>query len=235
MIDFHSHVLPGMDDGSDSLETSIRMLCAEAEQGITHVVATPHFYAQQDKLDQFLYRREQAEKILREEMELYMGLPELVMGAEVSYFRGISESEFLRHLTIGKNRCVLIELPMPPWDESVFRELEAIWVRREILPIIAHIDRYITPWRSGAILKRIADLPVLVQANAEFFSKRKTAKLAMKMLKNDQIHLLGSDCHNMSSRKPDLGPVIEKITKKLGTDSLDRLSEYENKVLNDLP
>ena len=235
MIDFHSHVLPGMDDGSDSLETSIQMLRLEAEQGITHVVATPHFYAQQDKLDQFLRRRDHAEKILREEMELYMGLPELVMAAEVSFFRGISESEFLRQLTIGSNRCVLIELPMPPWDESVFRELEAIWVRREILPIIAHIDRYITPWRSTGVLKRIAELPVLVQANAEFFSQRKTAKLAMRMLKNDQIHLLGSDCHNMSSRKPDLGPVIEKITKKLGTDSLAHISEYENKVLNDLP
>lgn len=235
MIDFHSHVLPGIDDGSDSLETSIQMLRVEAEQGITHVVATPHFYAQRDKLDQFLRRRDQAEKILREEMELYLGLPELVMGAEVSYFRGISESEFLRHLTIGNNRCVLIELPMPPWDESIFSELEAIWVRREILPIIAHIDRYLTPWRSAAVLKRIAELPVLVQANADFFTKRKTAKLAMRMLKNNQIHLLGSDCHNMSSRKPDLGPVIERITKKLGTDSLARISEYENKVLNDLP
>lgn len=235
MIDFHSHVLPGMDDGSDSLETSIRMLRVEAEQGITHVVATPHFYAQQDQLDQFLRRRERAEKMLREEMELYLGLPELVMGAEVSYFRGISESEFLRHLTIGKNRCVLIELPMPPWDETVFLELEAIWVRREILPIIAHIDRYISPWKSGCLLKRLSQLPVLVQANADFFVKRKTARLAMRMLSRDQIHLLGSDCHNMASRQPDLGPTVERIVKKMGTDSLKRVSEYEYKVLNDLP
>lgn len=235
MIDFHSHILPEMDDGSDSVETSIRMLMMEAEQGITHVVATPHFYAQQDKLDRFLERRNQAEKRLREEMEMYLGLPEIVMGAEVSFFRGISESEFLRQLTIGSNRCVLIELPMPPWDESIFRELEAIWVRREILPIIAHIDRYIAPWKSAAVLKRISQLPVLVQANAEFFTNRKTAKMAMQMLKKDRIHLLGSDCHNMTSRKPDLGPVIEKIAKKRGTDSLARISEYENKVLNDLP
>ena len=76
---------------------------------------------------------------------------------------------------------------------------------------------------------------MLVQANAEFFENRKTAKLATRMLKNNQIHLLGSDCHNMSTRKPNLGPVVEKITKKLGTDSLVRIGEYENKVLNDLP
>lgn len=235
MIDFHSHILPGMDDGSTSVEMSIDMLQMEAEQGITHVVATPHFYAQQDKLDLFLQRREQSEKVLREEMKKHTGLPEVLIGAEVSFFRGISESEFLRKLTIHENRCLLIELPAPPWDESVFRELEAIWVRREILPIIAHIDRYISPWKSGCLLKRLSQLPVLVQANADFFVKRKTARLAMRMLSRDQIHLLGSDCHNMASRQPDLGPTVERIVKKMGTDSLKRVSEYEYKVLNDLP
>ena len=235
MIDFHSHILPGIDDGSTSVEMSIEMLLMEAQQGITHVVATPHFYAQRDQLDTFLQRRDEAYQALQREMELYSGLPEVLLGAEVSFFRGISESEFLKKLMIHQNRCLLIELPTPPWDEAIFRELEAIWVRREILPIIAHIDRYISRWKSGPVLKRLSQLPVIVQANSEFFLNKKTAGLAMKMLKNEQIHLLGSDCHNMSSRKPDLGQAVDRITKKLGTDSLNRLSVYENKVLNDLP
>lgn len=235
MIDFHSHILPGIDDGSTSVEMSIEMLLMEAQQGITHVVATPHFYAQRDQLDTFLQRRDEAYQALQREMELYSGLPEVLLGAEVSFFRGISESEFLKKLMIHQNRCLLIELPTPPWDEAIFRELEAIWVRREILPIIAHIDRYISRWKSGPVLKRLSQLPVIVQANSEFFLNKKTAGMAMKMLKNEQIHLLGSDCHNMSSRKPDLGQAVDRITKKLGTDSLNRISEYENKVLNDLP
>ena len=214
---------------------SIEMLLMEAQQGITHVVATPHFYAQRDQLDTFLQRRDEAYQALQREMELYSGLPEVLLGAEVSFFRGISESEFLKKLMIHQNRCLLIELPTPPWDEAIFRELEAIWVRREILPIIAHIDRYISRWKSGPVLKRLSQLPVIVQANSEFFLNKKTAGFAMKMLKNEQIHLLGSDCHNMSSRKPDLGQAVDRITKKLGTDSLNRISEYENKVLNDLP
>ena len=235
MVDFHSHILPGIDDGSSSLEMSMEMLLMEAQQGITHVVATPHFYAQRDQLDTFLRRRDQAYQVLQSEMELYAGLPEVLIGAEVSFFRGISETEFLKKLTIGNSRCVLIELPAPPWDETIFRELEAIWIRREILPIIAHIDRYISPWKSGPMLRRLAQLPVIVQANSEFFVNKKTARMAMRMLKKGQIHLLGSDCHNMSSRKPDLGPVVEHITQKMGTDSLALISEYENKVLNDLP
>ena len=60
IIDFHSHVLPGIDDGSKSVEQSIAMLKREAEQGITHVVATPHFYPQEDRPEKFLRRREKA-------------------------------------------------------------------------------------------------------------------------------------------------------------------------------
>ena len=235
MIDFHSHILPGIDDGSTSVEMSIEMLLMEAQQGVTHVVATPHFYSQRDQLDTFLQQREEAYQALRREMELYSGLPEVLLGAEVSFFRGISESEFIKKLMIHQNRCLLIELPPPPWDESIFRELEAIWVRREILPIIAHVDRYLSRWKSGPVLKRLSQLPVIIQANAEFFLNKKTAGMAMKMLQKEQIHLLGSDCHNMSSRKPDLGLAVERITNKLGTDSLIRIGEYENKVLNDLP
>lgn len=235
MVDFHSHILPRIDDGSTSLEMSVKMLRMEAQQGITHVVATPHFYAQQDKLEHFLRRREQAKKLLQREMEKHPGLPEICLGAEVHYFRGISEAEFLNQLTINQNRCLLLEMPAPPWNEGVYRELEAIWVRREILPIIAHIDRYISPWKTYKIPQRLAQLPVLVQANASFFTRRKTASMAIKMLKAGQIHLIGSDCHDLSERKPDMGAAVERIRKKLGEDALARINEYETKVLNYLP
>lgn len=235
MVDFHSHILPRIDDGSSSLEMSIKMLQMEAAQGVTQVVATPHFYAQQDKLDSFLRRREQAERVLRREMEKHSGLPEVCLGAEVHFFRGISEAEFLRYLTIRQNRSLLIEMPAPPWDEGMYRELEAIWVRREILPIIAHIDRYIGPWKTFKIPQRLAQLPVLVQANTSFFTQMKTASMAMRMLKAGNIHLIGSDCHNISDRKPDMGAAVARITKKLGADALARINEYETKVLNYLP
>lgn len=235
MVDFHSHILPRIDDGSSSLEMSIKMLQMEAEQGITQVVATPHFYAQQDKLENFLKRREQAQRVLQREMEKHPGLPEVHLGAEVHFFRGISEVEFLRYLTIRQNRSLLIEMPAPPWDEAVYRELEAIWVRREILPIIAHIDRYISPLRTFNIPQRLAQLPVLVQANASFFTQLKTSSMAMRMLNAGKIHLIGSDCHNLSDRKPDMGKAVDRIKKKLGEDALARINEYETKVLNYLP
>ena len=66
MIDFHSHILPGIDDGSKSVEMSIKMLRREAQQGISRVVATPHFYPQTDNPERFLRRRAEAERILFE-------------------------------------------------------------------------------------------------------------------------------------------------------------------------
>ena len=73
IIDFHTHVLPGIDDGSCNVEESIALLRKEAEQGITHVIATPHFYPRYDTPEHFLERRAEAEAILREEMRQKIG------------------------------------------------------------------------------------------------------------------------------------------------------------------
>ena len=231
MTDFHSHILPGVDDGSDSLTDSIVMLQQAAAQGVTQVVATPHFYPRHDDPRRFLERRSRAEGALREEMARHEGLPRLMVGAEVAFFRGISDSEFLPQLTIREKRCILIEMPPSPWPEEYFRELEAIWRKRDMIPVVAHIDRYIGPFRNFGIPQRLAKMPVYVQANAEFFLERRTANMALRMLKRGEIHLLGSDCHNLTSRKPNLGAAVEKIRRHCGDGILDRIRENERAIL----
>ena len=231
LTDLHSHILLGIDDGSESLEESIAMLKAEAEQGITRVVATPHFYPRHDSPERFLRRRYEAEMRLREEMEKHPGLPELVVGAEVYYFPGISESEAVSQLTIGKKRSILLEMPMTSWTDGMYREMEELAVRRGFTPVIAHVDRYISPLHTHGIPKRLAQLPVLVQANAEFFLQRSTAAMALRMLKQDRIHLLGSVCHDLNTRRPNLGQAAELIQRKLGPDALKRIRKYETEII----
>lgn len=231
VIDFHSHVLPGVDDGSASVEESIALLQAEKQQGISCVIATPHFYAQHDTPERFLKRRAAAEERLREEMVKIPDLPELKIGAEVYYFKGISDSDVISELTIDSKRCILLEMPVSPWTDSMYREIENLYVRRGMVPIIAHIDRYIGPFHTFGIPKRLRELPVLVQANAEFFLNRSTSSMALRMLKNDGIHLLGTDCHNLKDRKPNLGDAIALINKKLGKDAIMRIQACEQDVL----
>lgn len=231
VIDFHSHVLPGIDDGSDSLEESIALLRMEAEQGITHVVATPHFYPQHDNPERFLRRRKEAELRLREEMAKHDGLPELSIGAEVYFFSGISESDIVNQLTIDEKRCILLEMPRSPWTDRMYREMENIRSRQGLTPIVAHVDRYISPFRTHGIPARLEQLPVLVQANASFFLRGSTRSMAIRMLKNHQIHLLGSDCHSVDVRPPRLGEAVEQIRSRLGEETLDRIAHYQHSVL----
>ncbi len=229
IADFHSHILPGIDDGSSCLEMSISMLKMEAAQGIRQVVATPHFYPLHDNPDKFLSRREEAERILREEMSRIGGLPELYIGAEIHYFRGISESDVLRQLTINRKRCILLEMPMDTWTDGMFQELEDIYTRQRLTPILAHIERYLPPIFPQRFLARLAELPVLIQSNASFIARRQ--KMALRMLRNEQIHLLGSDCHNLISRCPNLDGAIARIQKQLGQSVLERIVQTQNSVL----
>jgi protein-tyrosine phosphatase len=230
-VDFHSHILPGVDDGSRSVEESLEMLRAEARQGIGTVVATPHFYANHDTPERFLRRRAAAWEMLQTAMAQEAGLPEVILGAEVYYFSGISDSDQLHRLTIGQKRYIMLEMPAVPWTQNMYQEMENIYTKHGITPIIAHIDRYISPLRHRQILDRLEELPVLVQANSDFFLRPMTAPLALRMLKEKRIHLLGSDCHNCSTRKPELGRAIKKIEKHLGASVLEHLRFYEETVL----
>ena len=233
IIDFHSHILPGIDDGSASVEQSIAMLRMEAEQGIEHVIATPHFYPKHHTPSEFLKRREEAEKLLREEMAKHEGLPQLSVGAEVYFFSGIADSDVLQELTIDKKGCIILEMPHSVWTQSMYQEMEGISVKQGITPIIAHIDRYIRPFKTREIMKHLDVLPVLVQANASFFLHPGTKRTALRLLREDRIHLLGSDCHNISTRSPNMGQATEMILQHLGAEVIQRICTYQQMLLAD--
>ena len=96
MLDIHSHILPKMDDGSSSVEESLNLLRTSAEQGITEIAATPHFYASQYSPQKFLERRAACAARLQE--ALTPDLPRVYLGAEVCYFDGVSRIDELEAL-----------------------------------------------------------------------------------------------------------------------------------------
>lgn len=231
ITDFHSHILPGMDDGSRSVEESLGMLRMEARQGIQRIVATPHFYPHQNSPAEFLERRAESACVLQEALAQEPPLPQIFLGAEVYFFQGISDCEQLRELTIEKNSYILIEMPMPPWSDRMYRELQDIHYKQGLNPIVAHVDRYIRPFKTYDIPSRLAELPVLVQANASFFRDRFTRSMAMRMLRQGKIHLLGSDCHNLTTRVPNLDQAVQLIEKQLGEEALQWIRSNSDEVL----
>lgn len=231
LADMHSHILPGIDDGSANLEESLAMLRAEQAQNVRTVLATPHFYAHRDHPDRFLRRRAEAAARLQEAIAGDETLPALRLGAEVYYYPGMSDSDDLPRLAIEGSRYILVELPMKKWSSSVYQELLQIRQRHGLVPIVAHVDRYISPLRTHGIPEALAELPVLVQANASFFLHRSTRSMALRMLKAGQIQLLGSDCHNMDDRAPNLQQAADAICRALGPQALQGVYQTQAQVL----
>lgn len=225
ITDIHSHVLPGIDDGSQNVEQSMEMLRHARKMGITRMVATPHFYAHSDEPAQFLQRRNEAEKKLRDAMA-DEDLPELVMGAEVYYFPGMSDATELQDMTIGDTCFLLVEMPTTPWTEDMYHELEQIELKQGLIPVLAHIDRYLTRWNQHSIFRKLKNLSVLIQANGSFFRNSKTKKRALRLLSEGKIHLLGSDCHDMDRRRPDLPLALEQIPQW----GLDQIKSWEAEI-----
>lgn len=227
IIDFHSHILPGVDHGSQSVEESLQMLRLLKQQGVEAVVATPHFYGDEEYPEEFLKRRKAGAKALLEAVEKLDGeeLPRIFVGAEVAYYRGMSQSKALKDLAI------MVELPMGKWTSSMYDELEQIYSQQGLIPIVAHVDRYLTPLRDFGIPDKLAELPVVVQANASFFLKKNMVKKAKKLLAGDLIHVLGSDTHNLDDRAPNMGPALDVINELLGPDAIERIESWQKQII----
>ena len=224
MIDWHNHVLPKMDDGSHSVAESIAMLQAQAEQGITTVIATPHFYANDESVATFLERRSRAAQTLRENQK-GDNLPALRLGAEVRYYPGISRMEGLSSLCIEGSRLLLLEMPTMRWSESMVRELIEMSGKNGICLVLAHIDRYWT-LQSKSVWNRLLDSGILMQTNTSFFTAFSTRRKALSLLAEGYVHLLGSDCHNMTSRPPHIGRGLAVIQKRFGADYVCQMNEF---------
>jgi len=224
MIDFHTHILPGMDDGSRDLEESMAMLRMSEAGGVIKLVATPHFRAAEETVEQFLYRRREAFTLLKEAMAKEGSKAAILLGAEVALFPGLVDVADLEKLALGKSSYILIEMPMGQWSKSTYVALYAIMLKTGLTPVIAHIDRYLKgkEQEDAVKIKELLDMGAVLQMNTSyllhFFTKRKAGAL----IRQNVVSLLGSDCHNVTTRPPDL-PLAWKTAKRLSGES--RLSE----------
>lgn len=210
MIDFHSHVLPGIDDGSKSVDESLKMLRLSAEQGIKIMCATPHFYPDEDDPERFFRRRAKSWQRLSEAMDDRM--PKIILGAEVYYFAGISRSDIVEVLRIGKTELLLLEMPFTRWTQSMVNEIIMLGERHRVTVMLAHIERYLKYQEAGTWDILLAN-NVIMQSNADFFLNRRSRHKAEKLLRSGTIHVIGSDCHNVEERPPRIGEALSILSE----------------------
>lgn len=228
MIDFHSHVLPKMDDGSRSVEESVRMLELNYKDGVDIMVATPHYYARNESPTEFLARREKSYNMLKP--ELCDKMPRLIVGAEVLFFPGIARAEDVANLTIGDTNLLLVEMPFSGWSQNMINDLRMLQSNLGVRVVLAHIERYMNIAKKQ-LFDELLDEDFLFQCNADAFSSFSTRRLALQLLKCDKLHFIGTDCHNMRSRKPNMNQAVRVIQKKTPRGFLGFFNDNAKKLL----
>lgn len=210
MTDLHTHILPGIDDGAANVEQSLAMLRAQRDQGVDTVVLTPHFYREDESIEDFLARRQEAYRQLLEAIG-DEPMPKLMLGAEVYWYPGISQQEGLEKLCLEGTDWLLLELPYAQWTDRILEEVDRIPALTGLTPLIAHVDRYFRFQKKGQIeLLHAMGFPLQINAIAlaSLLSRRRLLPLL-----RDGNCFIGSDCHGPVIRPPRMDQAVLGLKK----------------------
>ena len=230
MIDFHTHVLPSVDDGSSSVEESIRMINSMEEQGVEKVVLTPHFYAYRTDVNTFFSNRRSAEKLLSCHLRENGINVSLYPAAEVLYFDEIWRIDDMEKLCIGGTNYVMVEMPFGKWTDAMIRNLEKLSARG-FVPIIAHFDRYIKFQHGMKRFYELLEIGALLQMNADYLTNFWTRRKALSFFKRGLVSALGSDCHNMTSRPPEIKGAYDYLKAHLSEGQMNRFISQQRVII----
>lgn len=206
--DIHSHFLPGMDDGCKTVAESVKLLEHVRRSGIKGIIATPHYYPE-ESIAQFLERRSVcARNLIREIEEGGHEVPLWCMGAEVAYYEGVIRADDLEKLCLGQSRYLLLELPFERWNNAVIRTVYELSSIYNIMPVIAHLERYLD-FVGRDMLEDLYETDALIQMNGGYILNKK--RDARKRIRKGLVQVLGSDTHNMTSRRPNLREAVNTL------------------------
>ena len=210
----------------------------EQSMGVSHIYATPHFYAHRRSIESFLERRDRALSKVRALPGYGDSLPTVTPGAEVYYFSGMGRAKQLSELCIEGTDLLLLELPFAQWHSDLVKDIEDIMDKRGLRIILAHLERYEGFQKSRHVWDRIVEMPLTIQLNCEdiidagsIFRRNHMHKTSLELLSRHNNIIIGSDCHNLTDRKPNLAEARIVIEKKMGFERLTQIDKYTKEFL----
>jgi protein-tyrosine phosphatase len=234
MIDIHTHILPGLDDGAGTLEDAVAMVQAAAAAGTTDMVATPHANPQY-KFD--------PDEVARKLAELQQAVGDVVRlhyGCEM-HFTPENIQDLLAHpakYCINHHGYLLLEFANALVPKTASAILEAM-VRSGIRPIVAHPERNPVLQRTAPELRSWVEHGCLLQVTASSFFGRfgqRAEAAAHDLMSRGLVHLLASDAHDCIRRPPQLDETMQYVEKEFGAEAALRvLVENPKAVIEGLP
>lgn len=214
VTEHHCHILPQIDDGSDSIEMSLEMISMMRSQGVSKIIATPHFYAHREKsVARYMEKRQNA---LDRLIEADSSCSDIMLGAEVAIEHGISKLDGIEKLTLANTEYILLELPYAAYANWHAEEINDIAYEYGLTPVLAHIHRYLD-YYSKAEMQELLKTEAILQFNNEAFGNFKERCFVKSLIKEGYPYMFGSDAHNLTSRKPNW----DLLTKKVKTDVIN--------------
>lgn len=232
LMDLHCHILPGVDDGSKDMETSMKMLQIGYQNGIRRIIATPHYISNHLKYDEdklqkvFADFKEEVHK-LYPDMECYLG-NELYIQGQV-----LEDVKAGKVHTMADSKYLLVEFSTKITYHDMYKEMKNI-VQARYYPILAHMERFQCLTKHPERVSELAELGVYFQMNADsVLGRGADKKWCRKMLKENRIQFLGTDAHGITHRAPQMEQAVKWIYENMEPwDAEDLLINNPKKILN---
>lgn len=221
LIDIHCHLLPAVDDGSKSWETTIEMCRLAQEDGVTHIVATPHA--------NYEYRYDRAAHLaLLDELRRRVPGISFSLGCDfhLSYENIEDAMKHPGRYAIGETRYLLVELS----EYSAFNVSQTLYQLQTagLVPIVTHPERNPLVLAKPDLLQEFSDVGCLFQITANALTGswgRSSQKMSESMLRNKMVHFISSDAHGVKGRPPILSAAREAAAKIIGSAEAEKLVE----------
>ena len=225
IIDVHSHIVPQIDDGSESMGESLQMLQAAAREGIGAIIATPHF--EYGMGPEWLENRQKQFAGLCECAERSGISIKIYPGNEIFYSDSIIETLMSGEAwTLNHTRYVLVEFPAYAefsYILAAVRKLQyaGFW------PVLAHVERYAALGKTECV-RELVELGACIQVNSGAVTGKngwRTRQYVKKLMKCNLVHLVGTDSHGNRHRKPEMQQCLSYMKQKVGSSCCRQISE----------
>ena len=230
-IDFHTHIIPEMDDGAKNVGESVEMLKTAFSSGAQTAILTPHYLAG-ESISEFCERRNAKVALLKKSMSENGGkYPDILCGAEVLLCSALSEHDDLNKLCIEGTDLLLLELPYPSWNKWHIQEVYNIIARHNLTPVMAHIERYLNKPKEMNKLDQLISIGAKFQINADSFLIFSGKRVIKALAREGLISAIASDCHNPTRRSPDISRAVTALAKTFGDSFISDIFDNSMQLL----